>query len=711
MKIDLHCHTKKTKSEESEARNVSKELFIEKIELAEIKLLSITNHNLFDIENYIELKESVKDICYIMPGVEIDVIGHIDKSHGHILLISNPKEVENFSKKLSDILKDSTPDNFKIDSHQLYDTFKDMNIIYIAHFLKDKQLSENDINDLQEYMDKPLRLLKEAANIVSIGVLQSNNHRAMIGSDIIDWNEYEKSTFGELKFEISDFEHLLRLIDKDKILIDDLINENLDENIKVYGKSETKEFPFTIPIYDDVNIIFGDKGSGKSEILYSLEKYYNEKGLKYTLFSGGDKESWYNKMRLIDSSEYNTNNLNIEYNYEDEIKSIKNYADKNPVSIKNYYKYFKNFSKNTKKLKMKCLNISKFHSYSDLRYTALYNDIIEINSFIEKLENFEYKKIKSEEIDNLIKQLQITKKNIVNEYKKCWIDENSKRMVDDFIQSMNNYVSENIGSPAMPTETGLYDFIKNRMELKENCTKIIDIINKANNSKNDYIGKLGIKGEVYLTTNYCFINNNNKKEIEASSLSTNKGELTNIISNIDKLILNITDKNINDYIQKIKNDSKKINLTNIKDFISITKNFTINEIKYKPSKGELAILSLQHDLLTKKDYDIFLIDEPEANLGSTYINDEIVPLIKELAHSKKKIIVATHDANIAIRTRPSCSILKIVDNDKYKTYIGNMFTDILKSIDSDDILSWKTESIKYLEGGKDAFEERSDLYE
>ena len=116
-------------------------------------------------------------------------------------------------------------------------------------------------------------------------------------------------------------------------------------------------------------------------------------------------------------------------------------------------------------------------------------------------------------------------------------------------------------------------------------------------------------------------------------------------------------------------------------------------------------------MISKKEYEIFLIDEPEANLGSTYINDEIVPLLKDLAHAKKKIVIATHDANIAIRTRPSNSILKIVDNENYKTYIGNMFTDILYSIDSSEKLSWKDESIKYLEGGKDAFEERGDLYE
>ena len=137
----------------------------------------------------------------------------------------------------------------------------------------------------------------------------------------------------------------------------------------------------------------------------------------------------------------------------------------------------------------------------------------------------------------------------------------------------------------------------------------------------------------------------------------------------------------------------------------------IDSKPYKPSKGELAILSLQHDLLSKKDGKIYLIDEPEVNLGSTYINQEIVPLLKELSKAKKKIIVATHDANIAVRTRPSNSILKIVDNGEYSTYIGNMFTDNLFDIDSEKILSWRDESIKYLEGGKNAFDERGDLYE
>ena len=92
-------------------------------------------------------------------------------------------------------------------------------------------------------------------------------------------------------------------------------------------------------------------------------------------------------------------------------------------------------------------------------------------------------------------------------------------------------------------------------------------------------------------------------------------------SGVGKIIENISSNKIVDFIKTIKDDSSKLNINSLKNFISINRDFTINDNPYKPSKGELAILSLQHDLLTKKDYDIFLIDEPEANLGSTYIND------------------------------------------------------------------------------------------
>ena len=43
MKIDLHCHTKKVKAGDPESRNVTPELFKEKIENADIKIVALTN--------------------------------------------------------------------------------------------------------------------------------------------------------------------------------------------------------------------------------------------------------------------------------------------------------------------------------------------------------------------------------------------------------------------------------------------------------------------------------------------------------------------------------------------------------------------------------------------------------------------------------------------------------------------------------------------
>ena len=47
MRIDLHCHTKKIKSGDGKARNVTPTLFKEKIELADVKIVAMTISNIY----------------------------------------------------------------------------------------------------------------------------------------------------------------------------------------------------------------------------------------------------------------------------------------------------------------------------------------------------------------------------------------------------------------------------------------------------------------------------------------------------------------------------------------------------------------------------------------------------------------------------------------------------------------------------------------
>ena len=79
---------------------------------------------------------------------------------------------------------------------------------------------------------------------------------------------------------------------------------------------------------------------------------------------------------------------------------------------------------------------------------------------------------------------------------------------------------------------------------------------------------------------------------------------------------------------------------------------------------------------------------------------------------RKTVIIATHNANIAVGTLPYISILRTHENGVYKTYIGNPFYDELRNInDETDTKNWTQESMHTLEGGKNAFYDRKDIYE
>ena len=131
---------------------------------------------------------------------------------------------------------------------------------------------------------------------------------------------------------------------------------------------------------------------------------------------------------------------------------------------------------------------------------------------------------------------------------------------------------------------------------------------------------------------------------------------------------------------------------------------------YKPSTGESTMILLDEAL--DDSHDIYILDEPEKSLGNNYISDVLVPKLNGLAKLKKVVVIATHNANIAVRTFPYCSILKTYYNGNYNTYVGNPYINKLINIhDSSDTKNWKDESISILEGGREAFNERSDIYE
>ncbi len=706
MKIDLHCHTLKVKKGESDKRNIDKENFVKKIMNAGVEIVGITNHNIFDREQYNQFVNEAKGSFQIWPGIELDVENDYDES-GHLIIISNPRNVNSFSAIINKLTANSNPDEFSINIKSLIKEFEGEDVIYIAHSVgKSKSLSENIVKELEMNIKESYRLFLEPSNYKTLSVMSDNGFRAIMGSDIKNWDKYSEVQFPELKLKIDSFDKFILLAKKDVATINTLLEnkEKKDLNIEITLSNSRKE-RLKLPIYNDVNVIFGAKGTGKTCILDGIYQKYLNEGIECSKYAAKDVDTTMANMLKINDEERNLGKFNIE-NLQKNMENIKNWKDINPVPIKNYIDYMKTKDNNQNKKRLKITSLKKINNNSTKKYKVTLNKYNKMEEIISGYKEIDLKKyIEKEEIEELNKINNKIKGNLFRELKDEYIQYKAKELTNHCIIKIKEKADIYSSSKSIPDSTGFLDFAKNRIKLRQYTNELLQCFELEEIKETSKIGDLDNGKQVYLKTiNKMFQKNDTgfKYGKTAKKLTV----IVNILKNINKSYC----KNINMEIEKFSSVIKEENII-LKDFVGIKKLF-VNQfgIPYEPSDGEKIMLLLHKSLFASKE--VYILDEPERSLGNTFINDIVVPRINELAKQRKTVIIATHNANIAVRTLPFMSILKEYENGIYKTYIGNPFTNELININNEkDKRQWREESIKILEGGKEAFYDREDVYE
>ena len=105
MKIDIHTHTKKCKSGDAPTREISPADFCETILSTEVRIIAITNHNVFDLNQYEAIATRLGEEAQVWPGIELDVLD--GGSRGHLLVIVSPALAREFSEAVDELTKDS----------------------------------------------------------------------------------------------------------------------------------------------------------------------------------------------------------------------------------------------------------------------------------------------------------------------------------------------------------------------------------------------------------------------------------------------------------------------------------------------------------------------------------------------------------------------------------------------------------------------------
>ncbi len=708
MKIDLHCHTKKVKRGDPATRNVTVELFAEKIQNSDVRIVAITNHNVFDKDQYILFREAVKDYCDVWPGIELDVYGDYMKKGKpqifHMIVVANPACADKFKDKIDSFLGGFDVNKDSKSIRDVCKAFKQLDVLYIPHYLgKTPAISNDDLELLKSLVPDSTRVFTETTES-SIGVLVNNDYRALVGSDVRDWNLYEESMFSDLRLPVSSFEQFCLLAKRDNVVIDSILNKKKSYMYLAHPHSSVS---FQLKIFEDINIIFGQKGTGKSEILKSLADEMHTAGIKCKRYSGSQKEDEFKQLLSTAGMNPDCDLMEAE-TCEEEFKSIEEWKDSNITLFSQYLKWYETREKSANKKAMKITEAKKIASVGD--------DALEVTKKDRKLLNEALKKIGQIDLERYIgakntvkieELLQSLESIIYVEVLKAYAVVKAVELTNYSIEKIKELADKKTDTVSKPSSTGFLEFAQVRLNLKKSTFKIMKELTASPFCQDDELGTLEGKGNVAIRSQYrmlCPDSRKNEFRIGINTLKSIKGMIEKISDEYYRADILTQVEEVNELLATNK-------ISSIECFIGKSK-YIVDEdgAPYEPSTGEKGILLLQK--VIKEEADAYFFDEPELGMGNSYIDATIRPQISDLAKRHKIVVVATHNANLAVRTLPYMSIFRKYENGNYYTYIGNPFRNELVNIENDkDTLNWTVESMHTLEGGREAFYERKDIYE
>lgn len=711
IRIDLHCHTKKTKIGDGNRREITPEKFVQIMKDNEVKLAAITNHNCFDSLQYNEIVDLSKNDLLVLPGVELDVIG-CDDERGHLILICDPNEKENLNKFILSE-KISNYDKYNISIEHVIEKTQDFNCFYIFHYIKKPCLSQKTINYFAERVGKKYRIFNEPSNLKSLGILISKGMRGIIGSDVKDWDYYDSKKLPLLKFDIENFESLMFLAKKDEVIVNQYLNKKQAKEIEIIlQKSEKgkKEEKTKIELYNDVNIIFGAKGSGKSIYAKAIADEYEKLGKKVTFFNSDDVDK--DIKELTNTIKEIRDFCKFLPEKEDDIDfDIFTKIDEDPPTsfFVGYYKHYESLSLHKNQQLFKIIEMKSIMDFNDTSLKDAKNILETIDTFISYYKSLDEKyKLNDDDNEKFILLTSKLLKHNVNILEVEWKEYIITNLTNHLIDKLRKHSGKLSNSVEKPKSTGLYKYWIKRRDIYLNALKFDRFMNLDPIEYDEINTTIDLGKELTLVTKAAFIDKD-----------TVKGDLNCKIRNLKKIreyILSlpkyIFDNNklvsVMSNIEKQLNEEEKIKSLN--NFISIKKIFkSKSSNNYIPSAGEKNMLVLQSKFNEKSE--VFVFDEPDKSLGNLYVNDNILPKINELAQQSKIVVIATHSGNLAVRTLPYLSIYKEYNLGTFLTYKGNMYTNKLCCTDNKfQNLDWKKESIKILEGGEEAFMERGESY-
>ncbi|MDT2811764.1 hypothetical protein P7H33_02250 [Vagococcus lutrae] len=673
-KIDFHIHT--ISSDKDYDFSYSSEWLKEYVKESGLDAIAITNHDLFDKENYQQVKSDLPDIT-VFPGMELSL------ETGHVNIVFSEDKVEDLVDFSNWIKEQNLGSSVKISIEDFCNNMNNWETgIYIFELGKSNSLSVPD--QLSNVccvggVANQLKFQIFYKNKDSLApVLFSDAHAAK------DDTESKRNDINILKnkntyiqIDSCEFDNIKKCIsDRTKV---DINKDNLRNVISIENHM----------VSTGLNLIVGKRGTGKTKFLDRIKKQYNDEDIyEIAQFETSKSDEYIERQR---KEQGHTALEKWKNQYDSQFRGILDYLDNYEENYENevdrYLESVKKFSKETAESK----STLKYKLIKETNYEKISTSNLE--DYLNRLREF----INNSEIWSLLTDAKQKKKVFIETYEELRILYIKKQQVNDIrksvngiIQSVKDIVTSKTGiSPVMECE---FSKIIQQQQTEKQINKFMNkIIKEIELKKENIFGyQIIVKLNPYVSA-----------EQLQKSLKTKEAVNNDLV---------VPYKN-NEYIKFLRNLQKKrfFNRANLIDYLLHLEVKLLDSDGVPASGGQAVGFALMMRLDEAKNKPIILIDEPEASLDNAYIKNELIKAIRGLSHNST-VFVVTHNSTLGALLNPDYLIVTAKDESKeYSVFSGEFSSCRITNYSSISENSYE-KFVEAMEAGIETYEKKGEVY-
>ncbi len=669
-KIDLHLHTKSSQYSDS-AFVFSLPKLKEYVEKLSIDCIAVTNHNLFDLSQFNEISEELE--ITILPGIEINL------EKGHLLLISENAELEDFESKCNQVESLITNESEFITVQKLKEIFIDLSrYLLIPHYEKTPIIRPEIIEQLKPHITsgevtsakKFKYCLKDSSSLVPVlfSDLRFTQHMTVF-SPRQTFIDIDDTSLRAIK---------TCLMDKHKVFL------HHSEGHRFFQVFENGQ-----KLSTGLNVVLGERSSGKTYTLRTMAAMYdNVKHIKQFELLETDEEKDKKKFDELLTTKQSSVSEQFLKEFKEVVEDVVNIDRKeNEKLIESFLSSLLKVAAEEEKKDV----YSKCTLFNESKFIETSNDTLKqlVTATELLIDNTQYRTLIDSHISKKVLQ------ELIVDLMKKYEEVQEKNLKVRWVNSLVINIQKELQSSTASEHIKDVDFYAILLE-KEKLRKFENIATNIKSEK--VIEKTDVRRFKIVASTRIFNG--------AQELLNKSGRRTTFST-----AFNFYDSPI-EYLDELKNIDRLAETEYYKYFVDVSYRI-LNEFDAEISGGERSEFNLLEKIQNAHHFDLLLVDEPESSFDNLFLKNEVNEQIRQISKTVP-VIVVTHNNTVGASIKPDYILYtkkEIVSGKAvYKIFSGNPADPILKTVEGEEINNYNI-MLNCLEAGDSAYTERKQSYD